>query len=222
MPGSMGFISKTFLRTGKRTLLIAMAVVIGLSFIRSWPKEFFLLQENGPKGISIKWFVSFPSPELIRDIYEAEDYNNRAAIEMKQGRLAQAITDYTKAIALEPGLAALYYNRGLGVAQEGNLALARIDFAKVIALKPEFVPAYGNLGIIEARQGQFTQAIALFTKALAIDPYYKPAYYNLDKLYYQVNNYPKAWAMVHKAQGLGITIEPEFIKRLKKGSGQDS
>jgi serine/threonine protein kinase/tetratricopeptide (TPR) repeat protein len=58
------------------------------------------------------------------------------------GHSARAVTCYTTCIALVPGLADPYRNRGLAYYALGEIASARVDFDRAIALAPERAETY--------------------------------------------------------------------------------
>jgi tetratricopeptide (TPR) repeat protein len=68
----------------------------------------------------------------------ADALYNRGLTYSKQGRLDEAITDYTKAIRLNPRLADVYYARGYAYSKKGEKGKAEADFAqaKKLGYKP--------------------------------------------------------------------------------------
>ena len=62
---------------------------------------------------------------------------------------------------------------------------------------------------------------AMIKKMGAINPNLKEACYNRGVTYYMIKEYDLAWADVHKVEELGYTVNPEFLKELKKASGRD-
>jgi tetratricopeptide (TPR) repeat protein len=53
-----------------------------------------------------------------------------------QGKVDQAIADYTKAIELDPKIAAAYNNRGIAFKQKGLNSKAVADFQAYLQLNP--------------------------------------------------------------------------------------
>ena len=68
------------------------------------------------------------------DKAEANDYNG-------------AISDYTKAIELDPNYANAYYNRGISKKNLKDYNGAISDFNKSIELNPNYAVVYNNRGI---------------------------------------------------------------------------
>ena len=149
----------------------------------------------------------------------AVDYVQRGNAYYEQGKYDQAISDYTKAIDINPDFAKAYDNRGAAYAQKGNLSGAISDFTMAIANNPNDAEAYNNRGHAYAKLGNYVQAISDYTKAIKINPNYIKAYNNRAHVFYDIKKYDRAWADVQKAEELGITVDPDFIEELKQASG---
>ena len=57
--------------------------------------------------------------------------------------------------------------------------------------------------------------------ALEINPEYAKAYYRRGAAYTHKKQYDKAWEDVHKAQSFGFSVDPGFLKKLRKASGRE-
>jgi TPR repeat protein len=75
-------------------------------------------------------------PMPIRQLDDANTYNIHGGMKYTQGDWAGALTDYTKAIELNPDFAEAYNGRGAVKYRQGNLAGALADYNKAIELKP--------------------------------------------------------------------------------------
>ena len=62
-----------------------------------------------------------------------------------KGAFGHAIADHTRAIALNPNVAVVYYNRGLAYAKKGDKDQAIADFRKVLEINPSDQDAKNNL-----------------------------------------------------------------------------
>jgi len=60
-------------------------------------------------------------------------------------RLGEALASYNRAIALKPGYAEAYDNRGVMLAELMRLDEALASYERAIALKPDFAEAHSNL-----------------------------------------------------------------------------
>jgi tetratricopeptide (TPR) repeat protein len=135
--------------------------------------------------------------------------------------LNKAISDYTKAIEIDPKDADAYFDRGLAFYYKDDFDRAIPDLAKAIEIKPGFKSAYFNRGHAYHGKGMFNEAIADYSKVLEIDPTDFETYYLRAVSYCSNKEYEKAWQDLHKAEDYGYPLEPEFLERLKKESGRE-
>jgi tetratricopeptide (TPR) repeat protein len=138
-----------------------------------------------------------------------------------QGNFDQAISEYTKAIDINPNYAKAYDNRGVAYAKEGSLSRAIADFTMAIANNFNDAEAYNKRGHAYDNQGNLTQAVFDYSQAIRINPLYAKAYNNRSLAYYNLKEYDKAWRDVHKIEELKDTVSPDFIDELKKASGKN-
>jgi tetratricopeptide (TPR) repeat protein len=89
-----------------------------------------------------------------------------------------AISDYSRAIAVNPGLTEAYVNRGNIYKDKGEYALAILDYNKAIELNPKLAEAWNNRGTVYFNQGQYAPAIADYSKAIELRPDFAWAYFN--------------------------------------------
>jgi tetratricopeptide (TPR) repeat protein len=97
---------------------------------------------------------------------------NRGGTHLENGKLDQAIADYTEAIQLKPDFILAFLNRGTAHRKKGEFDLAIADYSKAIQLRADLYDAYTLRGICYARKGQFEEAVADYTKALKKKPHY--------------------------------------------------
>ena len=100
-----------------------------------------------------------------------EGYNHAGVEHFEQGRIEEAITEYSEAIRLEPEYAAAYYNRGQAYFTLGQAQLAIQDFDDAIRLSPDHpelplahvgrAMAYTLLGEDEEAQRDISRAVEL-------------------------------------------------------------
>ena len=72
---------------------------------------------------------------------KASAYSRRGFVYMEKGNSPQAITDFTKALELDPNYAFAYHYRGLAYDKKGDLDLAIADFTKALELDPNHMQA---------------------------------------------------------------------------------
>ena len=145
----------------------------------------------------------------------AETYFNRAVHYSQKGEYKKAISDYDKAIDINPEFVVAYLNRGYSHSMMGEFEKAIADYTRAIEINPRYAIAYHNRGFVYRRVGEYDRAIPDLTMATEIDPKYASAYYHRGHIYYYKGEYEKAWEDIKKARSLGYKVPSEFFKNLK-------
>ena len=114
----------------------------------------------------------------IEHASSAAAYSNRGLAKNELGRHRDAISDYDKAIRLNPKNAVAFNNRGTANYELGRHEDAISDFAKAIRLDPKNAFAYNNRGNSKNELGRHEDAISDFDDAIRLDPKYALTYYN--------------------------------------------
>src|SRR5512139_183805 len=91
---------------------------------------------------------------------DAEGYNNRGFAYCQIGKYDQAISDFTKAIKINPRLAHAYNNRGAAYLYEDQYDQAISDFNKAIEIDPRLAHAYNNRGWAYMKKWRYDRAIS--------------------------------------------------------------
>ena len=73
---------------------------------------------------------------------------------MNKNDLEGAISDYTKAIEVQPNDYENYYNRGVARLTKGDNDGAIEDFSRAIEMSPQFPLAYNNRGNARKAKGR--------------------------------------------------------------------
>ena len=131
------------------------------------------------------------------------DHFKRGIVHLEKGEHDRAISDYTKAIEINPRFAMAYGNRGNAYSNKGRYDQAFSDFSKALEINPRDAEAYYNRGTAYVKKGQYDQAISDFNKALEINPRDAVAYYNRGLAYY----------------GKGERVQGRLVYKGKVGSG---
>jgi tetratricopeptide (TPR) repeat protein len=143
-------------------------------------------------------------------------YFIRAYVNEALGNYSLSLTDYDKAIALNPKSSAAHYNRGnLKKNQFNDPQGALADYNQEIALRPNYAEAYNNRGNLKASQLSDSQgALADYDKAIALKPKYVEAYLNRGSLKYQKLNDPQgALADYNKVIALNPKLAEAYYNR---------
>ena len=109
----------------------------------------------------------------------ANYYFNRAYDKAEKGDHYGAISDYTKAIEINPNDSEAYYNRGWNKGKLKDHYGAISDYTKAIELNSAFADAYYNRGHAKVGLNDYSGAISDFTKVIEINPQYVSAYNNI-------------------------------------------
>ncbi len=104
----------------------------------------------------------------------------------------QAITEFRKAIKIDPNQARLYSGLGTVYFSMGEKEKAITEFRKAIQIKPNNINLYIFLGMAYNLSGQFQQAITEFRKAIKIDPNQARLYSGLGTVYFSMGEKEKA------------------------------
>ena len=107
---------------------------------------------------------------------DAEFCFNRGLGSYCKGQYDQAISDFTKALEINPRDTMVYNNRGVAYKNKGLYGQAISDLTKSLEINPRYADAYYNRGLVYSDKGQHDQAISDYTKALEINPRYAEVY----------------------------------------------
>ncbi len=83
-------------------------------------------------------------------------------------RYEDAIADYGRALALRPGTAMLFFDRGSAHREHGNAADSIADFDRALTLNPNFTLAYFGRAEALANRGERDRAIRDYEKVVAL------------------------------------------------------
>jgi tetratricopeptide (TPR) repeat protein len=177
--------------------------------------------------IALAVFISACATPKVEN--NAEAYNTRGLAHKRKGQLDQAISDYNKAIEINPRHAEAYVNRGVAYYMKGEhdyftrlkkLQLARSavadsnynqaisDCTKAIEIDPRIAEAYYSRGRAWAMKDDYDEAISDYNKAIEIDPRIAEAYYSRGRAWAMKDDYDEAISDYNKA----IEIDPRYAE----------
>ncbi|MEJ2234899.1 MAG: tetratricopeptide repeat protein [Syntrophobacterales bacterium] len=104
---------------------------------------------------------------------EAMDYYNQG---LKGSITRKKIEFFTKALQLDPKLAAAYEQRGLLYYFQGKYDKVIQDYQTYLDLAPEKAGAYRMLGLGYLKIGDYAPAIAHFSRAIELEPQHPAGY----------------------------------------------
>ena len=85
-------------------------------------------------------------------------YIKRGNAYWSEGQYDQAISDYNKALEINPRHAKAYYNRGNTYMSTGQYDQAISDFTKALEINPRYAKAYNNRANTYKSIGQYDKA----------------------------------------------------------------
>jgi tetratricopeptide (TPR) repeat protein len=126
-----------------------------------------------------------------------------SARDSKEGD-AQALADFTRAMEIDPNLAAAYFYRGGLFCLMGDYDKALADCNQLITIRPNEAMPYYHRGLVYHNSGNNDNAIADFDQAIRLSPNFALAYGNRGNAYYDKGSIDKAIADYSEA----IRIRP--------------
>ena len=164
---------------------------------------------ESPQPTEVTPPATAPTPTPEPTLSEAAQHNERGIALTEEGNYEQAISEFDKAIELDPDYAEAYSNRGIAYGSQGDFDSAMTDFNKAIELDPESAEAYSNRGIAYGGQGDFDSAMTDFNKAIELDPEYAKAYYFRGITYGVKGEIAEAVSNLEKC--LDLSNDPVFV-----------
>jgi tetratricopeptide (TPR) repeat protein len=119
----------------------------------------------------------------------------------------RALSEFNKAIELDPKYAFAYNNRGVAYYDLKDYNMAIQDYDKAIEIDPRSSSAYCNRGLSYYGLKDYKRAISEFNKAIELDPDYSSAYTARGLVYYESNDYNMALQDYNKA----IELDPRSV-----------
>jgi Tfp pilus assembly protein PilF len=106
----------------------------------------------------------------VKSPAKARAQNNLGAALIPHGRLAEAVDQFRKALAIKYDYADAHYNLGSALARQGNLEQAIHEFKESLRLEPENLRALNNLGVALVLLARYREAMNYLQAALKINP----------------------------------------------------
>jgi len=104
----------------------------------------------------------------------------------------KALTDYDRAIQLDPQDADAYYNRGLVYYNLKEYQKAIADYDRALQLNPQHVGAYYNRGLVYDDLKEYQKAISDYDRVIQLAPQDADTYNNRGNAYRELKEYQKA------------------------------
>ncbi len=82
-----------------------------------------------------------------------------AFVKANKGQCNQAISDFNKALEIDPRFAQTYNNRGIAYVSKAQYDKAISDYNRPLQINPRYAEAYNNRGIAHVSKAQYDKAI---------------------------------------------------------------
>jgi len=143
----------------------------------------------------------------------ADAHNNLGTIYSMMGRNDEAMSEFLKAVEIDPRSVLAHMNLGALYLSKGMHEKAEEEFLKVVEIDPKFPRSYNELGVIYSDRGDVERAEKFYRKAMEADPSYPDPYNNLAWLFVKNRlNLDEAIKLAKKA--LELQSDPTFYDTL--------
>jgi tetratricopeptide (TPR) repeat protein len=126
----------------------------------------------------------------------------------RQGRTAEAIAHFDKALELQPGSVDAHSNVGAALLSLGRVDEAIVHLRRAIEIQPTAANAHNNLGNALIQKGLANEALIEFQRAIELAPDVEGAHYNLGTLLLQVGRAHEAVAQLQRE----LQIQPDHAE----------
>lgn len=109
-------------------------------------------------------------------------HDDVALLYLDEGRAANAVEHFRRALAMKPASAAAHYNLATALTIAGSVDEAVGSYEKALELRPDYALAHNNLGAILFGRGQLDAAGVHLREAVRLDPKNADALDNLGRL----------------------------------------
>ena len=152
------------------------------------------------------------SPEGLAQS-NAGEWHVLGLVKEDRGDLEGAISDFTRAIELNPEYADAYGDRGRAKGAKGDYSGALSDLSRAIELDPYSALAFVGRGGVRNATGDFDGAIADTSRAIVINPELAPAYVTRGDARRAKREFDAAVSDFSRAIELAPAFAGAFLKR---------
>lgn len=172
-----------------------------------------LALKYGRYNQAINYYTEAIKSDNLSSISLEDAYFNRGYAKMRTNDFDGAITDFNKAIEINPKNSRVYYSRGVAKENKNDFDGSIVDYNKAIELDPKFIWAYENRGIKKSLKNDFDGAIADFNRTIELDPKKATAYLNRGLAKLDKFDYDEAIIDFDKAIDLDSKCDDAFLGR---------
>jgi tetratricopeptide (TPR) repeat protein len=106
-------------------------------------------------------------------------YGALAAIRADEGKSAEALDLFTKAVNADPNFPNSHVDLGYQLMVAGRVDEAAVQYTEALRLNPDYADAHQSLGVVMALKGRVDEAIAHYREAIRIAPGLSTAHVSL-------------------------------------------
>lgn len=156
-------------------------------------------------------------------------HNNLGETLQRQGKIAEAIVHFDRALQIDPDDPMAHNNLGVALWGQGKIIPAVRHYQRALRINPAYAEAHHNLGIALDEQGNIVEAIAQYRQALRIKPAYTEAHINLGnalqgqgKFSEAIEHYRRALrikpadAMAHNNLGVALQRQGRIVEAIEQ------
>lgn len=128
------------------------------------------------------------------------------------GSADEALSEYKKALILDPTIPAAHTKLGLLYMDRKMYNEADAEFREEVRISPMFDMAYMCLGVARYKQGRFDDSERLWKRSIRINPYTVEARKNLAVYYYERNDRARAACFARQLRDMGIPVPQDYLE----------
>lgn len=145
--------------------------------------------------------------KLNDEAFTASQYYEAGNRALNDRNNPEAISNYNKAIELNPRYVDAYHNRGVAHERMKDFDLALNDYLTATSIDPNYSLSYIGRGNMYLKQDQFNLALESFNRALELYPDYAPAYHSRGVCYERQGQIDLALAEYIRA----VSFDPNYV-----------
>ena len=144
------------------------------------------------KYLAIFILCSVSANTALSDTSPAEAYYKNATAYHDLGEFEQAISEYKKAITLNPNFPIIYNRLGVAYSELKQYDAALNAYQKALVLSPTTAEPHYNMGLVYLKQGNLPRAAEAFKRAITINAEWEDAYTGLGEVYLKQGDFRQA------------------------------
>jgi tetratricopeptide (TPR) repeat protein len=186
-----------FSESNKRLAMLVLFGIVGINSVLTYQRNKVWKDE-----------LSLWSDVVSKSPMKARAYINRGVAHWTAGNKQQALSDYTKAIELNPNYSyAAYYNLGVVQSDFGQWDKAIQSFDRAIQLYPGYYAAISGQAIAYGNSNNPAEALKGFQKAIELNPRDAVNFFNRGN----VRMAAKQWQEALDDYSKAIELDPNYL-----------